>query len=114
MSMHAQTFCDVSRHFDLLCFAMTTDSSGNAGDRYSSSIYQGPEFLINAHSTWSGFQIMHSNSERGCSPPVPYSECHECGESRHLGEVDGHVKPLDLFREKRVVRICAPMVRYSK
>ena len=23
-------------------------------------------------------------------------------------------KPLELFEEKRVVRICAPMVRYSK
>ena len=57
---------------------------------------------------------MHSRSEPGCCRcpvAVPYGEC---GESRRLGELDGHVKPLDLFREKRVVRICAPMVRYSK
>ena len=30
-----------------------------------------------------------------------------------LSEED-HLKPLDLFREKDVVRMCAPMVRYSK
>lgn len=39
---------------------------------------------------------------------VPYSLC------RERLDVGDFLKPLDLFREKEVVRMCAPMVRYSK